>query len=272
MYRNLSFSTANLALAARLEAAEAANVASMAQAGSAWDQMATEPFGGGMAIFTGVGSASTHAIGIGMRGQVSEQELEAMEEFFRSRGSACLVDLCPMADPSVINFFQSRPYQLAEFNNVLVRRITSDEQFECSSELRRIAAGEERLWATVVCKGFSEHTPPTEEMIALLEAPCRNLHCWRAGAPESIAGAAMGVQDKVALFFGDATLLAARRKGWQSALIQARLMQAQEQECDLAMVTVLPGSGSHRNYERAGFQLLYMRVNLMREFEHQINK
>jgi len=32
------------------------------------------------------------------------------------------------------------------------------------------------------------------------------------------------------------------------------------------MVSVLPGSGSHRNYERAGFELIYMRVNLMREF------
>jgi hypothetical protein len=34
------------------------------------------------------------------------------------------------------------------------------------------------------------------------------------------------------------------------------------------MTTVLPGSGSHRNYERAGFQLIYMRVNLIREFQN----
>lgn len=34
--------------------------------------------------------------------------------------------------------------------------------------------------------------------------------------------------------------------------------------CDLAMASVLPGSGSHRNYERGGFQLVYMRVNVSR--------
>jgi hypothetical protein len=32
------------------------------------------------------------------------------------------------------------------------------------------------------------------------------------------------------------------------------------------MVSVLPGSLSHRNYERAGFELIYTRVNLQREF------
>jgi hypothetical protein len=265
IYQN--FLASDLALAARLEAAEAANVAGMTQAASALSgQAVTQPFAGGLAIFTGVGAASTHAMGIGMRGPVSEQELEAMEEFFRSRGSSCLVDLCPMADASVVSFFQNRPYRVAEFNNVLARRIASSDSFAYPAELRRIDKGEERLWAGVVCEGFSENMPVSEEMIALLSAPCEMLRCWLAGAPQPLAGAAMGIQNGVALFFGDATLQRARRKGYQSALIAARLAEAQQQGCDLAMATVLPGSASHRNYERAGFQLLYMRINLVRDF------
>jgi len=55
-----------------------------------------------------------------------------------------------------------------------------------------------------------------------------------------------------------------RGRGFQSALIAERLRQAARNGCDLAMASVLPGSLSHRNYERAGFQLIYMRVNLMR--------
>ena len=76
----------------------------------------------------------------------------------------------------------------------------------------------------------------------------------------------MGIRDATALFYGDATLPSARRQGWQSAFIRCRLAAAQQQGSDLAMASVLPGSGSNRNYERAGFQLIYMRVNLMREF------
>jgi GNAT superfamily N-acetyltransferase len=76
----------------------------------------------------------------------------------------------------------------------------------------------------------------------------------------------MAVQEEVALFTGDATLRTARRKGWQARLIRERLAAAQRLGCRLASTSVLPGSASHRNYERAGFQLIYMRVNVMREF------
>jgi hypothetical protein len=62
----------------------------------------------------------THAVGIGMASPVSEGELIRMEAFLRNRGSACTVDLCPMADASVLAFFQTRSYRLLEFNNVVV--------------------------------------------------------------------------------------------------------------------------------------------------------
>lgn len=77
----------------------------------------------------------------------------------------------------------------------------------------------------------------------------------------------MAVQEEVALFTGDAILKPARRQGWQARLIRERLAAAQRLGCQLASTTVLPGSASHRNYERAGFQLIYMRVNVMRTFE-----
>jgi hypothetical protein len=34
--------------------------------------------------------------------------------------------------------------------------------------------------------------------------------------------------------------------------------------CDLASASVMPGSISHRNYERAGFQMLYARIMVAR--------
>jgi GNAT superfamily N-acetyltransferase len=262
------FSSADRALAARLEALEAANAISIARvaAGSIADA-AFEEFAGGVAVFAGIGSPMTHALGIGMQGPVPSGEMEHLEAFFRDRGSACLIDLCPMADTSVLAFVQSRPYRMIEFNNVLVRRIGAAENLKPPSGVHLIRESEALEWARVVSEGFAEHMPVTQEMVQMMRDACRVNQCWLAGEHDGVAGAAMNVVNNVALFSGDASLPGARRKGWQTALIWARLTAAHEQGCDLAMVSVLPGSGSHRNYERAGFQLVYMRVNLMREFE-----
>ena len=261
------FSSADLALAKRLEAADAANVAVMARVLSAdLAEAAAEPLAGGMAIFGGVGSPMTHALGIGMSGSVPEQEMERMEAFFRERGSACLIDLCPLADPSVIAFVQNRPYRVIEFNNVMVRCIERDEMFEPVAGVRQVSKAEMPAWCRVVSEGFAELMPVVQEMTDMMAAIGSESQCWLAGGETPSAGAAMGIQNGIALFYGDATLPPARRQGWQSGFIRRRLAAAQQQGCDLAMATVLPGSGSHRNYERAGFQLIYMRVNLMREF------
>lgn len=75
------------------------------------------------------------------------------------------------------------------------------------------------------------------------------------------------MRDGVATMFGDATVVSARGHGLQRALIQHRLAHASRAGCDLAVAVVVPGTGSHRNYERAGFQLVYMRVNVEREWK-----
>lgn len=263
------FSSADLVLVARLEGADATNVMRMAQAASGNAEfMAVEPFAGGFAVFAGVGSPMTHAMGIGMQGAVQEQELERMEAFFRERGSPCLIDLCPMADPSVIAFVQSRPYRMVEFNNVLVRKIEPDEIFEPAQGVRPVQEGELPNWARVVSEAFSENVPVNEAMVDLMAATCKDVHCWFAGESQPVGGAAMTVQEGVAFLTGDATLSLARGQGWQARLIRERLSAAQRLGCRLACTTVLPGSVSHRNYERAGFQLIYMRVNVMREFAY----
>ena len=260
-----AFSSADLLLAARLEAADAVNGMRMAQA-AASNEVAFEPFAGGVALFAGVGSPATHVMGAGMRGAVSEWELEQMEAFFRDRGSPCVMDLCPMADASVLAFVQNRPYRVVEFNNVMARRIEPDELFEPAAGVRLVADGEMPHWARVVSAGFSEYVPPNEALMHVMVSMCSGAHCWFAGDPEPVGGAAMAAHENVALLFGDATLPAARRQGWQARLIRERLAAAQRMGCNLASAAVLPGNGSHRNYERAGFQLIYMRVNIMREF------
>ena len=233
---------------------------------SAQSEAAFEPFAGGVAVFAGIGSPMTHAVGVGMQRTVPEAELERMEAFFRDRNSPCIIDLCPLAETSVIAFLQSKPYRLTELNNVMVRRITPDGEFENYPDVRPADPDETEKVVRLILRGFSENMPFTEEMVATMTATFAPMRLWLAGDIEPQAAGAMGLAGGVALFTGDATLPQARGRGLQLKLIRTRLLAAQREGCDLAVASVLPGSVSHRNYECAGFQLIYMRVNLIREF------
>src|SRR5437879_4711851 len=104
---------ADAVLARRIETAEAANARGCAPAGAEVLDIA-----GGCAIFVGVDSPLTQAVGIGLSGPVSHAELDRLESFFRSRGSRGSIDFCPLADPSLMALLADRGYRALEFNNV----------------------------------------------------------------------------------------------------------------------------------------------------------
>jgi GNAT superfamily N-acetyltransferase len=254
------FLTSDVALARRLEAAEAANGFAMA-AGSSSE---AEALLGGCALFAGPGSPMTHALGIGMD-PATEEEFDRLEEFFRSRGSACLIDLCPLAHPTVVEQITRRGYKVIEFNNLMLRRAEAEPEPPGVRIAR--ATPERRLeWGRLVMSGFSDGAEPTPGMLAMMDAMAPadyELFADLDGRPSG--GAAMSIREGVALLYGDSTLPEARGRGLQQALIRHRVTLAAEAGCDWVMACVIPGSGSHRNYERAGFSLAYMRVNVMRD-------
>ena len=263
-------SSADLALACRLEAVEAATGRVYVNALRRWhpeSRAAVLPVAGGWAVFAGPGSPLTHALGIGMHGPVEEAEFDRLEDFFRSRASAVVIDLCPLSDASVHQLIQQRGYRVIEFNNVLARQLSPSDVFPAPCEgltVRRALPEEGETWARVVASGFTELEQPPSEFVDMFR-PAPELECFLGyGGGEALAGAALCRGSGVAALFGAATVARGRGRGFQSALIAERLRQAARNGCDLAMASVLPGSLSHRNYERAGFQLIYMRVNLMR--------
>jgi hypothetical protein len=73
----------------------------------------------------------------------------------------------------------------------------------------------------------------------------------------------MSVRDGLATLFADGTIAAFRRVGLHRELITARLNEAIAQGCDLATASTLPGSGSQRNYERLGFEVVYTKITLV---------
>jgi hypothetical protein len=170
-----TFSSADRVLAQRIEAADAAAVSAMAHklAETRPDLGAAEPACGGYAIFGGVGSPMTHAMGIGMSGPVEEAEFDRMEAFFRSRGSPSLIDLCPMADPTVVRFVQERGYRVIEFNNILVRGLEHGEEFPAPPApvlIERVRPEQADLWNRVVARGFLEKDDVPDEFLEIMSS------------------------------------------------------------------------------------------------------
>jgi GNAT superfamily N-acetyltransferase len=267
------FSSADLDLARRIEATDAASVSAMARALAQTCPnlgAAAEPACGGYAVFGGVGSPMTHAMGIGMSGPVEEAEFDRMEAFFRTRGSPSLIDLCPMADPTVIRYVQERTYRVIEFNNILVRGLEPGDPFPALPprlSVQKVRPEQDELWSRLVARGFLEKDDVPDEFLAMMSSVRGIADAFLAfldGQPAG--GGAAGARQGLASFYGDSTLVAARGQGIQRALIEHRLAHFARTGCDLAAATVIPGSASHRNYDRCGFQLIYMRVNLMREW------
>ena len=254
---------ADAALARRLEAAEALNArgCTASPPGAAFLDIA-----GGTAIFVGADSPLTQAVGLGLNAAVSEEEVDALEGFFRSRGSKVSIDLCPLADPSLLEILGRRGYRANEFNNVLVKRIAG-APIVLAPRVRRAIAGEDDLWSHTVGRGFFDQGDlTTAEMDvgrAIFGMPGAMCYVAVTDTGEPVGGGALAVRDGLATLFADSTIANFRRHGFHRELIAARLNEAIALGCDSATAATLPGSTSQRNFERLGFEVVYTKVTLV---------
>jgi hypothetical protein len=246
----------DFALARRIEYGESLNAAGTGQSIAVC---------GGYANFAGAGSPLTHAIGLGMNGPVTAAEFDRMEDFFRSRAVCVNLDLCPHADFTLYELVAQRGYRIVECNNVLAGPIAGASD----SRVRMADPSEEPLWTRTMLDGFFPNREHNEIELDLGQRllGLENASAWfglHDGTPAS-AGA-MNVRGKLALLFADSTILAARGQGLHLALIRARLKHAASFGCDLATASTAPGSVSQRNYERAGFRVVYTKLNMQRDW------
>ncbi len=265
----------DLALARRLEAAEAqagvecaATLARLRPESAA----AAERIAGGAAVFAGVSSPLTQAMGLGLEGPVVEAEVERLEAFFRSRGDAVRVEVCPFAHATLVELFGRRGYRVAEFSNVLVRPLNRGESWPAApAELQIEAVGpqDSDLWARTVAQGFAEHFPATPELVEIMTIFCHRptTKCFLARIKgEPVGGASLSQHEGIAGVYGASTLPAFRNRGVQTALLHARMAAAAAAGYDLAMTSALPGSASQRNIERQDFRVVYTRSKFIREW------
>lgn len=267
----------DLALARRLEDAHTWRSIEYARAcrTSHPDQVSIAPVAGGYAVCSGAGLPVNRATGLGMSGPVTQSDLDLIAQFFHSRGMASRVDLCPLADRSLLDLLRAGSYHLEGFLSVLLRFISdsaaADASLACASpdvQVRQVGSQERELWLRTVAQGFSGREDPPQEMLDIL-APnfdSRIAACFLASIDgEPAGGAAMVTHQAVAELCSDSTRLAFRNRGVQTALLRTRLAAATDAGCDLAMALTTPGTVSQRNMERAGLCLAYTRAEMIRE-------
>ena len=257
---------ADTTLARRIEGAEAEN-ARGCSTGTDGSEAAVLDIAGGCAIFVGAESPLTQAVGLGLNGPVSPAQLDRLEYFFRSRGARISIDLCPLADPGLTAALAKRGYVVSEFNNVLVKRLSGAE-IVLTPRVRRATAEERDLWSYTVGHGFFEQRELTTEELnvgrAIFTVPAAMCYFAVADNSELAGGGAAAMRNGVATMFADSTIPRFRRLGLHRELIAARLNEALAQGCDIATASTQPGSGSQRNYERLGFEVVYTKVTLRR--------
>ncbi|KDN17419.1 GNAT family N-acetyltransferase [Amycolatopsis rifamycinica] len=258
------------ALAERIERAEARFVAACSDATRARTGGAgfRRPLAGGVATFAEAGSPFTKIAGLGFAGL--PEGLDEVEAAFAELGAPVQVELSQLADSAVGAFLTARGYRLESYENVLGRRVGAGE---FPGNVRLCRDDELEAWLSAMADASAvaddqglpsnEHFPRELLRNALRDmAGVRRYVAERDG--EFAGGACFRVTEGIAQFGGAATVPAHRRRGVQTALLRARLAAAAEAGCDLAVVTTQPGSKSHQNAQRQGFDLLYARAILVK--------
>jgi GNAT superfamily N-acetyltransferase len=263
----------NKDLAGRLETVESLNSVEYSEAMRRVrpDSEATsKKIGTGHAVFAGIDSPITQAFGIGFGGEVSDEEIDELEEFFKARGSAVNVEVCHLSDMSLTSKLMDRGYRAIEYSNVLIRPLGSAQLPDTAeTEARPIETTEMDGVAVVIARGFLEQGEIPESFVDIFKvlSACSNVTCFVSFRDGSKAGGgSVAIRDSVGVLSGASTMPQFRKRGVQTELIQARLKYAAAMGCDLAMVTTAPGSNSQRNVEKQGFQVAYARTKYQRSW------
>jgi GNAT superfamily N-acetyltransferase len=259
---------ADKGLGKRLEAAEAFACAQFAKArrklfpgcGSEWMAVA-----GTTVVFDGVDAPTTQTFGLGMFEEVTEAALGEVEDFFKSRGTSTMHEVCPHAGVGVLETLCRRGYAPMEVSNVLYRAVEAPSApLGEGIRVRTVGVDEAELWGAVSARGWTHEHPELEGFMRQMGALCvarEQSPCFLAEV-DGVPGAAGGLvlHEGVALFAGAATAPELRRRGLQGALLAERMRYAAEAGCDLAMMVAEAGSESQRNAERKGFRVAYTRI------------
>ena len=235
-----------------------------------------EPIAGGVAVFSGADAPVNKVIGVGFGDPPDEGLLDAIEARYAAFGAHVQAELSTLADPAWHAALSRRGYVLAGFEHVLGLDLSCVPPRTATTSgvsVVECEAASGRTWIETVATGFQfpDDVPaaasgqdfPREVIERVFEdlGSAGGFRRYLAFVDGVVAGgASLREHDGIAQMCGAATLPAFRRRGVQSALLDARLHDARARGHDVAIVTTAPGSKSQQNVQRRGFSLLYARA------------
>jgi GNAT superfamily N-acetyltransferase len=236
------------------------------------------PIAGGVACFAEPGSPYNKVAGLGFHGVPTAEDLAWVERAFAEVESPVQVELASLADPAIGSLLSDRGYRLEAFEDVLGRRLTdvTPSALPEGVEVRTSGVAEFDLWLAAVLEAVeqpdTEGVPWNEEFPREVIENAERDFSDAPGAKRYVAlidgavvgGASIRITNGIAQMAGAATVPAYRRRGVQTALLATRLAEAAAAGCDIAVITTQPGSRSHQNAQRSGFDLLYTRAILVK--------
>jgi ribosomal protein S18 acetylase RimI-like enzyme len=235
---------------------------------------AEEEVCGGHMIFAGLGSPIGRATGVGLDRVFTAPDLDRVEQFYRAHKAPSQVDLCPMHEPEAFELFKERGYGIAELNNVLFRKLDSQEKFPAppaGCQIRPSRLEEAEAAGAIVERAFFPGGAP--EAYRGLVAPFYQMErslAFVASVEGKLVACGTGLvipQHKVFALCGAGTLVEYRGRGLQTALLHARMAAAVRAGCEYAVVVTQGGTTSQRNAERLGFRVAYSKVTVIKPLE-----
>lgn len=218
---------------------------------------------GGCAAFNGSESPMTYATSLGCVGPISSRDIDLIEDFFRHHHARqSTFEVLEFADPSLRHFLHARGYvERVVLQGWSKELDTSDRSSSKPGiEVRPVLPEEDDLWIEVVAAGHSsngEVAGPVLHMLGSLAfvPKATALLAFADGCPAG--GGVVFVRHGIAFLRSASTIARFRRRGVQSALIEARLGIAVRAGCDFAFSATSQNNESGRNMERFGFRAAY---------------
>jgi GNAT superfamily N-acetyltransferase len=229
---------------------------------------------GGVANYAEPDSALNKIAGLGFTGLPDPAGLDTVERAFAAQGALVQAEVTSLAAPALLDLLAGRGYRTVSFQNVLGRALGGAVEQVAPPDVEVLPSHDDEFeaWLDVVVDaslhpdagGVPWHEECPREIRENTERDTAGLvqrYLARFdGVPAGAGG--MHITDGVAQLTGAGTAPAFRRRGIHSALLTTRLAVATVAGCDVAVITVAPGSKSQHNAQRHGFNLLYTRAVL----------